>query len=198
MARVGRARRRAPRCAPSLSLRGCEPGRDKRQSPLGGHRGRARPRVPRLVGAPRDRDGSGAGPRAHGSDRRAGWAAPTDHAGPRARRLDLHQCDEAVNFGFLGSESGQDTAETQRILAERGSHPVVACRRRVALVEDEVDDLEHRRQTCRARSPVAPRRGRAPLRGSVWPGRSAEQRSPPGRGTHARSRRSQDLRADGA
>ena len=49
--------------------------------------------------------------------------------------------------GSCGNELGQDAAETQRILAERGPHPVVAGRRRVALVEDEVDDFEHRRET---------------------------------------------------
>ena len=65
----------------------------------------------------------------------------------RARRLDLHERDEAVNFGLLRSELGQDAPETQRVLAERGPHPVVTGGRRVAFVEDEVDDFEHRRQT---------------------------------------------------
>ena len=68
-------------------------------------------------------------------------------ARPRARRLDLHQRDQAVDLGLVRSELGQDAPETQRILAERRPHPVVTGRRRVALVEDEVDDLEHRRQT---------------------------------------------------
>ena len=67
-------------------------------------------------------------------------------ARPRARRLDLHQRDEAVDLRLLRSELGQDAPEPQRVLAERGPHPVVAGGRRVALVEDEVDDLEHRRQ----------------------------------------------------
>ena len=71
------------------------------------------------------------------------WA----HSRAGARRLDLHQRDEAVDLRLLRSELGQDTAETKRILAERGSHPVVTGGRRVALVEDEVDHLEHRRQT---------------------------------------------------
>ena len=64
----------------------------------------------------------------------------------RARRLDLHQRDEAVHLRLLRRELGQDAAEAQRVLAERRPHPVVAGGRRVALVEDEVDDLEHRRQ----------------------------------------------------
>ena len=78
----------------------------------------------------------------------------------RARRLDLHQRDEAVDLRLLRGELGQDAAEAQRVLAERGPHPVVAGGRRVALVEDEVDDLEHRRQ-ARARAPrrAGPRTG---------------------------------------
>jgi hypothetical protein len=51
-----------------------------------------------------------------------------------------------VDFRLPRSELRQDTAEAQRILAERWSHPVVTCGCRVALVEYEVDDLEHRRQ----------------------------------------------------
>jgi hypothetical protein len=50
-------------------------------------------------------------------------------------------------------ELGQHAAEAQRVLTERGPHPVVAGRRRVALVEDEVDDLEHRGQ---ARGEIVP------------------------------------------
>ena len=63
-----------------------------------------------------------------------------------ARRLDLHQRDQAVDLRLLRSELGQDAAEAQRVLAQRRPHPVVAGGRRVAFVEDEVDDLEHRRQ----------------------------------------------------
>ncbi len=64
----------------------------------------------------------------------------------RARRLDFHQRDQAVDLGLLRNEFDQDTPETQRVLAERRSHPVVTSGRGVALVEDEVDDLKHRRQ----------------------------------------------------
>src|SRR5207253_2498726 len=41
-------------------------------------------------------------------------------------------------------ELRQDPAEAQGVLAQRRSHPVVAGGRRVALVEHEVDHLEHR------------------------------------------------------
>ena len=59
-----------------------------------------------------------------------------------------------MDLRLLRSELGQDAAETQRVLAERRSHPVVAGGRRVALVEDEVDDLEHRRQPGGALGPA--------------------------------------------
>ena len=51
-----------------------------------------------------------------------------------------------MDLGLLGDELGEDAAEAERVLAERGAHPVVAGGRRVALVEDQVDDLEHRRR----------------------------------------------------
>src|SRR5256884_2708496 len=62
----------------------------------------------------------------------------------RSRRLDLHQRDQAVDLGLFWDELGEDAAQTQRLLAQRGPHPVLARGRRVAFVEDEVDDLEHR------------------------------------------------------
>src|SRR5713101_9661862 len=52
-----------------------------------------------------------------------------------------------MDFGLCRCQFGQDTSETQRILAESRPQPVIASRRRVALVENEIDDLEHRRQT---------------------------------------------------
>ena len=68
-----------------------------------------------------------------------------------------------MDLRLLRSELGQDAAETQRVLAERGSHPVVAGGRRVALVEDEVDDLEHRRQTGGELGPAGDLEGDARL-----------------------------------
>ena len=54
-----------------------------------------------------------------------------------------------MNFGLVRRQLGQDAPEPQRVLAERRAHPVVTRGRRVALVEDQVDDFEHRRQPCR-------------------------------------------------
>ena len=42
----------------------------------------------------------------------------------------------------------EDAPEAQRLFAERGPHPVVSGGRRVAFVEDEVDDFEHGREAC--------------------------------------------------
>jgi hypothetical protein len=76
--------------------------------------------------------------------------------GPRAqaRGLDLHQRRQAVHLRLFRNELGQDAAQTERILAERGPHPVVSRGRRVAFVEHEVDDFEHRRQAGGAPFPA--------------------------------------------
>src|SRR2546421_8801893 len=68
--------------------------------------------------------------------------------GPRARArgLDLHQSDQAVDLRLLRNQLGQDAAETERLFAERRSHPVLPGGRRVTLVEHQVDDLEDRRE----------------------------------------------------
>ncbi len=52
-----------------------------------------------------------------------------------------------MHLRLLRHELCQDPAEAQGVLAQRRSHPVVAGGRRVALVEYEVDHLEHRGQT---------------------------------------------------
>ena len=66
------------------------------------------------------------------------------HPGAQARRLDLHQRDQAVHLGLARGQPGEDAPEAQGVLAEGRAQQVVARRRRVPLVEDEVDDLEHR------------------------------------------------------
>jgi len=59
-----------------------------------------------------------------------------------------------VHLGILRRELGEDATKPQRVLAQRGSHPVVAGGRRVSLVEDEIDDLEHRREPLGALGPA--------------------------------------------
>ena len=75
------------------------------------------------------------------------WLSRRSHTRSRTRCLDLHQGDKAVHLGLLRSEFGQDTSETQRILAEGRPQPVVTGGSRIALVEYQVDDLKNRRQT---------------------------------------------------
>jgi hypothetical protein len=65
-------------------------------------------------------------------------------AGVKAGGLNLHQGDEAVDLGFVGSEFGEDAAKAKGFFAESGAGPVVAGGGGVALVEDEVDNLKDR------------------------------------------------------
>ena len=73
---------------------------------------------------------------------------------PCARRLDLQERHQAVDLRLLGHQPGQDAAQAQRLLAQRRPHPVVAGRRRVALVEDQVDDFQHRGEAFREFGPA--------------------------------------------
>jgi hypothetical protein len=70
------------------------------------------------------------------------WFAGRADAGSGAGSLDLHEGDQAVDFGFLRGKFGEDAAEAERVFAEGGAHEVVAGGGGVALVEDEVDDFE--------------------------------------------------------
>ena len=51
-----------------------------------------------------------------------------------------------MDLGLRGSELGQNPAEAERFFAQRGPHPVVTGGRRVAFVEHEINDFEHRRE----------------------------------------------------
>src|SRR5947207_432775 len=62
---------------------------------------------------------------------------------PGARCVQLHQRDEAVYLRLGGEQLGEDAAEPERLLDQLGPDPVVAGGCRVALVEDEVDRLQH-------------------------------------------------------
>jgi hypothetical protein len=74
---------------------------------------------------------------------------------PQARRLDLHQRHQAVHLGVTRAELGQHAAQAERLVAEFRPGPVFAGGRGVALVEDQVDDLEHR---CQPSGALAGRR----------------------------------------
>ena len=66
--------------------------------------------------------------------------------GPQAGGLDLHQRHQAVHLRLGGDQFRQDAAEAERVFAQCRTHPVVAGGGGVALVEDEIDHLEHRGQ----------------------------------------------------
>ena len=70
--------------------------------------------------------------------------------GAQSGGLDLHQAPRGhAPPTRSGAELREDPAEAQRLLAERGADPVLARGGGVALVEDEIDDLEHRREPGR-------------------------------------------------
>ena len=100
----------------------------------------------RRARARRGRGGSAADPSARGSDRAAGSARPTGRRAPASATPGSPSARRGRGPRARAEQLGQDAAEPQRILAERRPHPVVAGGRRVALVEDEIDHLEHRRQ----------------------------------------------------
>ena len=150
--------------------------------------------------APPARGGSAADPSARGSGRAAGSARRDGPTRAREREAWISiSATRPCTSGSLGRQLGQHAPEAQRVLAQRRPHPVVAGGRRVALVEDQVDDLEHRRQPRGAL--VAARhleRHAAPRPASAWRGRCAGRWSARGRGTPARSRRWSGRRAGAA
>src|SRR5260370_19341627 len=52
-----------------------------------------------------------------------------------------------MNLRLRRSELGQDSAETQRLLAQRWPRPIASSGRCIAFVEDEIEDREHGRKT---------------------------------------------------
>jgi len=71
-------------------------------------------------------------------DRFAGGA----DAGVEPGGLNLHEGGEAVDFGFVGNEFGEDSSKAECVFAEGGASPIVTGSGGVAFVEDEVDDLK--------------------------------------------------------
>ena len=71
------------------------------------------------------------------------------HARPNPRRLNLHQRDEAMHLRLGRRELGEDAAQSQRIFAQRRPYPICAGSRRIAFIEDQVDDLENRAEPRR-------------------------------------------------
>ena len=84
--------------------------------------------------------------------------------GSPAASVQLHQRQQAVGFGLLRRDQSEHAAHAQRVVAELRPQPFVAPRRRVAFVEDEVDDLQHRSQPLRKRRTPRGLIGQASLR----------------------------------
>ena len=55
-----------------------------------------------------------------------------------------------MNLGFVRCELSEDAAQPDRVLAQCRSDPVLTLGRRIAFVEDQVDDLEYRGEAQRA------------------------------------------------
>ena len=126
----------------------------QRVRPNRGRRSRTRALAPPAP-APR-----GASPSASGPGRGAEPACPRGPIRARgARRRQVHQRDEPVDLRLAREQLGQDAPQAQRLLASAAGRiscsPAVAV---VALVEDQIDDFEHRGQP---RSPSSPRAGTA-------------------------------------
>ena len=99
----------------------------------------------------------------------------------QARRLDLHQRDQAVDLGLVRAAARPGCGPRRSASSQSaGPHPVVAGGRGVALVEHEIDHLEHRGQPrASLRRRAAPRTARSPRRACAWRARSAARRSAP-------------------
>ena len=68
-----------------------------------------------------------------------------------ARVVQQHQREQAQPFGVVGIERAQHAAEADRFGTELAPDQRVACRGRVAFVEDQVDDRQHRGPALRQR-----------------------------------------------
>ena len=68
-----------------------------------------------------------------------------------------------MNFRFGRDEAGKNAAKTKGVLAQLRPDPVLTGGCRIALIEDEIDDLQHRRQAGRAISPDRDLEGNARL-----------------------------------
>src|SRR5207247_3841103 len=65
----------------------------------------------------------------------------------QTRRLNLHQRHQTMHFRFFRIELGQNATKAKRVLAKRRPHDIVTCSGRIALVEDQINDFEYRRQS---------------------------------------------------
>ena len=63
-----------------------------------------------------------------------------------ARVLKEHQREQPEHLGLVGHQHGKELPEANRVVAQVTAHELLVGGRRVAFVEDEVEDREHRLQ----------------------------------------------------
>ena len=78
--------------------------------------------------------------------------------------MQLHQGDKAVYLRLRREQLGEDAAQPERLLDQLGPDPVIAGGRRVALVENEVDRLQHGSETASELVALGDLEGHARLR----------------------------------
>ena len=63
--------------------------------------------------------------------------------------VEPHQCAQTQHLRLLGDETGNGIDQSEGVVAQRGPEDIVTGRGRVALVEDQIDDSQHRFETVR-------------------------------------------------
>ena len=117
----------------------------------------------------------------------------------RARGVQLHQGQQSMGFGLVRRDGGEHAAHAKRFVAELGTQPVLAARRGVAFVEDEVDDLQHRGEPLRQFFALRRLIGQPRVpKGSASRARCAGRSSHPATGRPWRSPRSSGRRSSAA
>src|SRR6266498_2651719 len=157
MASVERANHRALRCASSQFPRRYAHARDKRRSRPAMCTNQARRQVHCFLGLlhqpawpvpmRRAHDGSAIDPNAPGFDRVTGSVLLTDRRAPLNVTPEFPSVLPDRELPVLLERAQRGCAETKRVLAKRRSYPIIAGGRGVSLVEDKVDDLQHRSET---------------------------------------------------
>ncbi len=62
----------------------------------------------------------------------------------RSRGIHLHQGEKSVSLRLLRRNADEHPSQSQRLIAQGRADPVFAARRRIAFVEDQINDFEHR------------------------------------------------------
>jgi hypothetical protein len=70
-------------------------------------------------------------------------------AGVAPRVLQQHQCQQSEHLRLVRHQLREQPAEAQRLVTDIAAHERLPTTRGVALVEDEIDDTQHRRQPVR-------------------------------------------------